>query len=138
MAYTKSTKIANDMLAAAFANFAAGDVVDIKTGAPPGPNAAPTGTIVAQIVLPSTPTTTSAGSTNMIGVWQDLAANADGTAGHFVIRQASDDGSVNDGTKPRILGTVSAPGGGGDMIVSPSNVFATAQRFDISSWSFTV
>jgi hypothetical protein len=135
MAVSFSTKLRNDAVSSVIDDFAASDILEIKTGAPPAANSAPTGTVLATVTLPASPWgTVASGSVSKNNTWSDTSADATGTAGHFVIRQASDNGSVNDGTKPRITGTVTATGGGGDLTVDNTS-FATGQSFTITAFS---
>jgi hypothetical protein len=136
MALAESTKCKNDALSARIANFAAGDILEIRTGSAAAPNSAPTGTVLATVTLPATPWgSVSAGSVSKNGTWSDGSADATGTAGHYLVRQASDNLTVNDGTKPRVTGSVTATGGGGDMTVDNTS-FATGQPFTITSFTW--
>lgn len=137
MAYSESTKIKNDTITARIALFAQNDILEVKTGSPPAANSAPTGTVLATVVLPATPWgTVASGAVSKSGTWADTAADATGTAAHFVLRQASDAGTTNDGTKPRITGSVTVTGSGGDMTVDNTS-FATGQNFTITSLTIT-
>lgn len=103
--------------------------LEIRTGAPPANcAAADTCTVLATLALPSDwLAAASAGSKALLGTWQDLSADAAGTAAHFRIKQ---------GATCHIQGTVTATGGGGDLIVDNA-VFAAAQRFDVTAFTIT-
>lgn len=87
-----------------------GATLELRTGAAPGPNNAPTGTVIASMTLP-TPAMAAAASRAAAknGTWQDPVANATGTIGHF--RITSTTGKVWEGT-------VTVTGGGGDLTVN--------------------
>lgn len=71
----------------------------------------------------------SGGTKALTGTWEDLLADATGTAGHFEI-------TASDGTTRHMQGTVTASGGGGDLIVSNTS-FALDQPFSITSFTLT-
>ena len=106
-------------------------ILRIFTGAPPANCAAAnSGTILATITLPSDwMNPANNGSKTMLGTWSDAAADAAGTAGHFRIHDSG-------GTVCGLQGTVTATGGGGDMIVD-NVVFAAGQGFSVTSFTIT-
>lgn len=62
-------------------NFDSG-VLEIRSGAAPGPNAADAGTLLASITLPADAFgAAAAGAMAKAGTWQDASANGTGTAG---------------------------------------------------------
>lgn len=64
--------------------FPAGSSLLIRTGAAAGAENADSGTVLATIVTPATPWAAAAtGSKAKQGTWQDAAADATGTAGHY-------------------------------------------------------
>ena len=83
-------------------------ILTIRTGAVPADcAAADSGTVLAALTLPSDwlgPA--SGGAKNLLGIWQDAAADANGTAAHFRIKQ---------GSTCHLQGTVTVTGGGGDL-----------------------
>lgn len=103
--------------------------LEIRTGAPPADCAtADSGTVLATLTLPSDwMAAASSGSKEIAGTWQDLSADATGTAGHFRIKQS---------TTCHLQGTVTASGGGGDMIVS-STSFTAGQSFTVNTFTLT-
>jgi hypothetical protein len=61
------------------------------------------------------------------GTWQDLSADATGTAGHFRIYNSA-------GTVCHAQGSVSLSGGGGEMIVSSVDL-VVGQTFTVDTFS---
>ena len=98
--------------------------------APANCAAADTGTLLATITLPSDWMAAAAsGSKALSGTWQDLSANAAGTAGHFRIYDSG-------GTVCGIQGTITATGGGGDMTLDNTSI-ASGQQVTITSFTLT-
>lgn len=62
----------------------------------------------------------SGGSKAKNGDWQDLSADASGTAGHFRIY-------ASDGITPHLQGTITGEGGGGDMELNSTAINAGQQ-----------
>lgn len=90
---------------------------------------AATGTLLAQIDLPSDwLAAASAGSKAKSGTWT-VAATGTGTAGYFRVLDAA--GSVT-----HIQGTVTASGGGGDMTLDNTSI-ATGQTVTVSTFTLT-
>jgi hypothetical protein len=106
-------------------------VIKIRTGAQPANcAAADSGTVLATVTLPSDWMNAASGGTKTkLGTWEDASADAAGTAAHFRLY-------ASDGTTCGAQGTVTATGGGGDMTVDNA-VFAVAQDFVITSFTFT-
>lgn len=106
-------------------------VLKIRTGAQPATCAtADSGTVLATVSCPSDwMAAASSGSKAKSGTWEDTSADASGTAAHWRLY-------ASDGTTCHAQGTVTATGGGGDMTVD-NVVFASAQAFTITSFSFT-
>lgn len=106
-------------------------VLQIRSGAPPADCAtADSGTVLATLTLPSDWLgAAAAGVKSKAGTWQDLSADAAGTAGHFRLK---DSGL----TATHAQGTVTATGGGGDMTVDNA-VFAAGQAFTINTFAIT-
>lgn len=94
---------------------AAAGTMQIRTGSPPGPNAAATGTLLATITF-SDPAfgAAAAGVATMSGAPLSTTAVADGTAGWFRIRDS-------DGTTV-VDGTVTVTGGGGQLQLSSTTI----------------
>lgn len=126
-----STSVRNALLDSVEAAVGASPVLRIRTGAPPASvAAADSGTVVATVLLPAD---WMAGATGGVksksGTWGDDSADASGTAGHYRIYAA-------DGSTCHLQGTVTAPGGGGDMTVDNTN-FAAGQRFSVDTYTLT-
>jgi len=101
----------------------------IRTGSVPANCAtARTGTVLAALTLPTDwLTAASSGSKTLAGTWQDLSADAAGTAAHF---------SIDQGATCHIQGTVTATGGGGDMTLDNTSI-ATGQQVNITAFTLT-
>ncbi|HXF99280.1 MAG TPA: hypothetical protein VNL69_00780, partial [Bacteroidota bacterium] len=93
---------------------------------------ADTGTVLATFNLPSDwMAAASNGSKSKSGTWQDAAADATGTAGHFRIY-------ASDGSTPHIQGTVGAQGSGADMELQQATADIVAgQTVTISTFTLT-
>jgi hypothetical protein len=106
-------------------------ILRIRSGAKPANCAAArSGTILATLNLPSDwLANASAGSKSKSGTWEDLSADAAGTAGHYEIMDSS-------GTSCKEQGTVTATGGGGDMTLD-NTVLAAGQEFRVTTYGLT-
>lgn len=129
MTLQKSVAVRNAQLDALETAIGASAVLKIRTGAVPvNCAAADSGAVVATIALPADWMLAAAnGSKAKSGTWEDVAADATGTAAHFRIYGA-------DGVTCHLQGTVSIAGGGGDMIVDNTS-FAVGQAFAIPSFT---
>lgn len=129
MALQLSVDCRNAGLDAYETTIGASPTLEIRSGSPPANcAAADTGTVLATLTLPSDwIAAASSGSKALAGTWQDLSADATGTAGHFRIKASS---------TCHMQGTVTATGGGGDMEVS-STSFTAGQSFTISTFTLT-
>ncbi|MCE2922150.1 MAG: hypothetical protein LW837_19680 [Roseomonas sp.] len=103
--------------------------LEIRTGAQPTNCAAgDSGTLLASMTLPSNWMNDASGGTKTLtGTWQDLNADAGGTAGHFRIKQ---------GATCHLQGSVTATGGGGDLELSSTSISA-AQAVTITGFTLT-
>lgn len=127
MSITRNTTCANAILDGFDALFNSA-TLEIRSGAAPGAGNSPTGTVLATVPLPADALAPASGGTKgKSGTWQDSAADASGTAGHF---------RLSNGTSV-IEGTVTATGGGGDMTVDNIN-FVAGQPFTVTSFTFSV
>lgn len=106
-------------------------VLKIRSGAPPANvAAADSGSVLATLDLPADwMAAADAGAKAKSGTWQDLLADAGGTAGHFRIYE-------DDGTTPHIQGTCTLSGNGGDMILNTLTL-VEANAFTITAFSLT-
>jgi hypothetical protein len=126
-----STTVRNNMLDQIESTVGTAAVIKIRTGAQPAACAtSDSGTVLATVTLPSDWMNAASGGTKTkLGTWEDASADAAGTAAHFRLY-------ASDGTTCGAQGSVSATGGGGDMTVDNA-VFAAAQDFVITSFTFT-
>jgi hypothetical protein len=126
-----SLDIKNARLDAVESTIGASAVLKIRSGAAPANiTDADSGTVLATVNLPSDwMAAASGGVKSKSGTWSDASADAAGTAGHFRIY-------ASDGITQKIQGSVSASGGGGEMIVSNTS-FAAGQPFTVDSFTIT-
>jgi hypothetical protein len=78
-----------DLWGAFNTNVPATGVLELRTGAPPGPNNAATGTLIASYTLPTTPWAIT-NKQIALNALAEFAAAATGTLGYFRIRNAAD------------------------------------------------
>lgn len=106
-------------------------VLKIRTGSAPATCATEdSGTVLATLSLPSDwMAAASNGTKAFSGTWEDLAADATGTAGHFRIYNS-------DSSVCHVQGTITATGGGGDMTLATTSI-VTDQQVGITSFTFT-
>ncbi len=125
-----SVPIRNARLDVVESTTGASPILKLRTGAPPATCAtADSGTVVATMNLPSDwMSNASAGSKALLGTWQDLLADAAGTAGHFRIYDST-------GTTCHIQGIVAITGTAGADLTLDNPVLAPNQRVDISSFA---
>lgn len=136
MAVAQSTAMRND-IATAYDIYNSG-VLEIRTGAAPGPNAADGGTLLASIALPADAFTGPAtGVLTKNGTWEDASADAAGTAAHFRIKQSGDTGGATGAADQRLEGSVTATGGGGDLTLNNTSI-AAGQAVTINTFTLTV
>jgi hypothetical protein len=123
-----STTIRNLWITDAEATIGTTPVIKIRTGSAPANCAASdSGTVLATINLPSDwLSAPSTGSSSKLGTWEDVAAEAGGTAGHF--RLYSSGGTCH------LQGTVGTSGT--DMVVS-STVIVPDASFTVTSFLAT-
>jgi hypothetical protein len=131
MALQFSTTVRNARLDAIETAIGVSAVLKIRTGAAPANcGTADSGTVLATLNLPSDYMAAASGGTKAkSGTWEDLSADAAGTAAHFRLY-------ASDGTTCHAQGTVTATGGGGDMTLD-NVVLAVAQQFTITSFTIT-
>ena len=106
-------------------------ILKIRTGAAPANcAAADSGTVLATCNLPADyMAAAGSGAKAKTGTWEDLLADAAGTAAHFRLY-------ATDGTTCHLQGTVTATGGGGDMTLD-NVVFALNQPFTVTGFTLT-
>ena len=126
MPITLNTALKNTLLDGIDTVFNSGTLT-IRTGAAPGAGNAATGTVLATIALPADAFAAASGGTKALqGTWQDLSADASGTAQHFRL--------VNAGATQVLEGTVTATGGGGDMQLDNTSLNA-GQQVNITAFT---
>lgn len=127
MAIQLSVTVRNARLDAIEDAIGANPVLKIRTGAPPASTAAAdTGTVLASLALPANwMQDASGGSKAKAGTWEDLTADASGTAGHYRI--------YDSGGTAHLQGTITVSGGGGDMTVVSTSISA-GQVVTVSSF----
>ena len=106
-------------------------ILRIRSGAAPADCAtADSGTVLAELTLPSDWMAAASGGTKALsGTWQDASANAAGTAAHFRIKNSA-------GTVCHIQGTVTATGGGGDLELNNTSI-QVGQSVTITGFTLT-
>lgn len=131
MAVQMSVRVRNARLDAIETTIGASAVLRFRTGAPPANCAAArTGTVLATLNLPANWMNDASGGTkSKNGTWEDLSADATGTAGHFEIMDSTL-------TNCDFQGTVTNTGGGGDMTVDNVS-FNSGQQVTVTSFTLT-
>lgn len=131
MAIQLSIAVRNARLDVIESTIGATAILRIRSGPPPATCAtADSGTVLATLTLPADwMAAASAGSKALSGVWQDLSADATGTAAHFRLYDSA-------GTVCGLQGTVTITGGGGDMTLDNTSL-ATGQQVTITSFTLT-
>jgi hypothetical protein len=131
MAVQLSVAVRNARLDAIETSIGTSAVLRIRTGAPPATCAtADSGTVLATLNLPTDWMAAAAsGSKAKSGTWEDLTADATGTAAHFRVYDSG-------GTVCGIQGTVTATGGGGDMTLDNTSI-ASGQAVSITTFTLT-
>lgn len=104
--------------------------LQIRSGAAPANCAtADSGTLLAEITLPSDwMSAASAGSKAKLGTWS-VAGVAAGTAAHFRLKDSA-------GTTCHLQGTVTLTGGGGDMTLDNTNI-AVGQTVTVNTFAIS-
>lgn len=131
MAIQLSTAVRNARLDVIETTIGTAPILRFRTGSPPANvAAASTGTVLAELTLPSDwLAAASGGSKALSGTWQDASANAAGTAAHFEI-------TASDGTTRHMQGTVTVTGGGGDLTLDDVTI-ESGQTVTITAFSLT-
>lgn len=109
--------------------------LEIRTGAVPANCAAAgSGTVLSTILLPTDwMSAPSSGLKSLLGTWQDTSAAAAGTAAHFRMYTSQ---ATKDNTTCFMQGTVTATGGGGDLILDNA-VIAIGQTVTVTQFDIT-
>jgi hypothetical protein len=126
-----ATDVRTAMLDAIEATIGTSAILKIFDGAlPANCAAADAGTALVVCSLPlDWMAAASNGTKAKLGTWEDLLADATGSADYFRIYTSG-------GTVCKIQGTVTATGGGGDMTVVSINI-AAGQSFTITGFTLT-
>lgn len=130
MALTFSDAMWNAMLDSTETTIGASAILKLRSGAAPATVAtASTGTVIATMNLPADwMAAASGGSKALSGSWTDPSADATGTVGHFEI--CTSGGTVH------MRGSVTATGGGGDIMLDNVSVNAT-QSITITAFTLS-
>lgn len=130
MALQISTGVRNARLDAIETTVGTAPKLQLRTGSPPANcAAASTGTLLAELTLPSDWLAAAAsGSKALAGTWSGTGSAA-GDAAHFRIFDSA-------GTTCHMQGTVTATGGGGDMTVTNVTI-ANGQAVAVATFSLT-
>ena len=106
-------------------------ILMIRTGAAPANCAAAnSGTVLATLNLPSDwMAAASSGIKSKSGTWEDVSADATGTAGHFRLY-------ASDGTTVHAQGEITATGLGGDLTLDNTSI-SSGQTVTITSFTLT-
>lgn len=131
MAIQYSTTVRNARLDVIETTIGISAVLKIRTGAKPAnTSTADSGSVVSTVNLPTDWMAAASNGTKVkSGTWEDLAADATGTAGHFRLY-------ASDGTTCHMQGTVTLTAGGGDMTVDNTS-FVAGQQFTITGFTLT-
>jgi len=130
MAVQLSVAVRNARLDAIETTIGVTPFLDIRSGAQPADCAqADAGTELAHIALPSDWMAAAAsGQKAKAGTWQGTGA-ADGTAGHFRIKESGD-------TTCHMQGSITATAGGGDMELDNTSI-AVSQTITVTTFTVT-
>jgi hypothetical protein len=135
MATTKTTAFLNTVLDSGVDAVFNSGKIQIRTGAAPGANAVPTGTLLWEFTLPADAFAAAAsGAKAKNGTWTGAAVAA-GTAAHFRMITSADTAASTQ-NEARVEGTVTATGGGGDMTVDNA-VIASAQSVTVTAFTLS-
>lgn len=131
MALQFTVALRNALLLALSGRIGANSQLKMFTGAAPAnAAAADSGTVLAVVEVPDTPFDAPVnGVMAKAGTWEDPAADAAGTLGHFRVYEDA-------GTTVLLQGTITATGGGGDMEVD-NTIIAIGQTITINTLSLT-
>ncbi len=130
MTTNMSTALRNALLDVIESTIGVSPVLELRTGSKPTACAdADSGTLLASLTLPSDWMAAASSSSKVkAGTWEDAAANAAGTVGHW--RLKSSGGTVH------YQGTTTATGAGGDMTMD-NPVLAIGQDVIVNTFTLT-
>lgn len=130
MAVQLSVSVRNARLNAIESTIGTAPKLQIRTdGAPADCAAASTGTLLAELTLPSNwLADAAAGAKALAGTWTGTAVDT-GTAAHFRLFDSG-------GSTCHMQGSITAGGGGGDMTLDSTSI-TTSDTVNVSSFSLT-
>lgn len=133
MAIQVSTAVRTGMANAIETAIGTAPKLSLWTGAlPANCAAANAGTKLSEITLPSDWVTESSGVLTKSGTWEDATADATGDAVHYRIHDSA-------GSTCHLQGTVSATGGGGDLVLAQATAgVVSGQKVTVSNWTLTM
>lgn len=125
-----SDDVRNARLDAIETAIGASPTLEIRSGAAPADCAqADSGVLLAQIALPANWMADALDAVKeKAGTWEDAAADANGTAGHYRIKDT--------GGNCHVQGTITEFGAGGDMEIDSTELLA-GQKFTVVSYQWT-
>ena len=125
-----STTLRNNMVGQYESTVGTSPKLQLRSGAAPANcAAADTGTLLAELTLPSDwMAAPSGGGVALAGSWTGAGA-APGTIGHYRLKDSA-------GATCHEQGSVTATGGGGDMTVDNANI-AVGQAVAVTNWTRT-
>lgn len=132
MALQLSVSVRNARLDAIEVDAGVDAVLKIRTGAQPANcAAADAGTVLASLTLPTDWMAAASGGTKAkSGTWQDLSADAAGTAAHFRLYRSDGTTCVAQGSCTSVLV------GTGDMLID-NVVLAAGQQFSVTAFGIS-
>jgi hypothetical protein len=134
MAIQITDKCARDVLDSGYDTIFDGGALEIRTGAPPGPGQAPSGTLLwAEDPLPANLFAAASGRSKGLSAVLSDPGDAAGVAGHYRLKAVGDTGAVTQ-NEARQEGTVTITGGGGDMTIDNPNI-AVGQIVTVTAFS---
>lgn len=129
MAVQLATSVRNARLDAVETDTGVSAILKLRTGAQPANcGTADAGTVLATLTLPSDYfAAASGGAKSKSGTWEDLTADASGTAAHWRLYKS-------DGVTCQAQGTVGQ--GSGDLSLDNTSLVA-GQAVTVTAWTFT-
>lgn len=127
MSIAIAAAVGNSLATALATAIGSASVLEIRSGAKPGPDAAAAGTLLASITI--TGSFTASANAIVAADPASVMPVANGTAGHFRLKTS--------GGTSRLEGTITAVGGGGDLELTTTNIQTTVP-VDIGIPTFTV
>lgn len=98
-----------------------GGILEIRTGAAPGPGESPSGTVLWAGAAGANMFAPASGRSKGLSLSISGQAVAPGVAGHYRLKASGDTGAATE-NEPRQEGTVTGTGGGGDLILDNTSI----------------